>query len=542
MISETLQPEETVNADALQSARILFPHTQQGKVYLNHAGTAPMCTRVVEAITAHLHERSAGMIETSMTKDVAKIEECRRLVARLIHAESPDRIALMTNTSDPINVVAVGLKWKSGDRIVLHEAEFPANVWPYRALKSHGVEIDVIPQRDGHPTAERIAKAITPRTRLVALSAVQFLTGYRADLEAIGSLCRSRGILFVVDGIQAAGAVELDVQRMKIDALASGCQKWQLAPQGTGWLYITEELQQRIQPAFVGWLAVEDPWDFFNSTQPLASSARMFEGGTRNIPGLYGLAAALEVLLSFGATQIERRILNLTRMLLDGLSQIPGVQAITPDADHERAGILTIELPPSTNAKLVFRTLLKQNITVAVREGKLRYAPHFYNTAQEMTFAIEATREALHHSSSTHGGNMFNPIDMVSDMKKGPTILLIDDNEDFREALKHLLLSHGYRVCEAGNGEHALEMMHVEAPDLAIVDLDMPKMNGIEFSRRVKKDWPGFPILMVTAYSQFYSTKEVLAAGIDAFLQKPIDGDKLLEVIQQLPMPAKKEG
>lgn len=135
---------------------------------------------------------------------------------------------------------------------------------------------------------------------------------------------------------------------------------------------------------------------------------------------------------------------------------------------------------------------------------------------------------------------MLPPSNVSTDMKQGPTILLIDDNEDFREALKHLLVSHGYRICEAGNGEQALELMHVETPDLAIVDLDMPKMNGIEFSRRVKKDWPGFPILMVTAYSRFYSTKEVLAAGIDAFLQKPIDGDKLIEVINQLQIPAKR--
>lgn len=135
---------------------------------------------------------------------------------------------------------------------------------------------------------------------------------------------------------------------------------------------------------------------------------------------------------------------------------------------------------------------------------------------------------------------MVQPIGTTNDMKKGPTVLLVDDNEDFREALKHLLVSNGYRVCEAGNGEQAVELMHTEAPDLAIVDLDMPKMNGIEFSRRVKKDWPGFPILMVTAYSQFYSSKEVLAAGIDAFLQKPIDGDRLLEVIRQLPISARK--
>lgn len=113
-------------------------------------------------------------------------------------------------------------------------------------------------------------------------------------------------------------------------------------------------------------------------------------------------------------------------------------------------------------------------------------------------------------------------------------VLLIDDNEDFRMALKHLLVSNAYDVLEAGNGEQALEIMRLSLPDIAIVDLDMPKMNGIEFSRRVKKDWPQTPILMVTAYSQFYSSKEVIAAGIDAFLQKPIDGDVLVNVISQL--------
>lgn len=119
-------------------------------------------------------------------------------------------------------------------------------------------------------------------------------------------------------------------------------------------------------------------------------------------------------------------------------------------------------------------------------------------------------------------------------MKPELKILLIDDNEEFRVALKHLLASNKYDIIEAGNGEQALELMNTDLPDMAIVDLDMPKMNGIEFSRKAKKERPGFPIIMVTAYSQFYSSKEIIAAGIDAFLQKPIDGDKLVAVIQQL--------
>ncbi|MBX2989655.1 MAG: response regulator [Bacteroidetes bacterium] len=119
-------------------------------------------------------------------------------------------------------------------------------------------------------------------------------------------------------------------------------------------------------------------------------------------------------------------------------------------------------------------------------------------------------------------------------MKPELKILLIDDNEEFRVALKHLLASNKFDIIEAGNGEQALELMNTDVPDMAIVDLDMPKMNGIEFSRKAKKERPGFPIIMVTAYSQFYSSKEIIAAGIDAFLQKPIDGDTLVAVIQQL--------
>lgn len=393
---QQLQHDPTTD-ERVALARALFPHTTQRKVYLNHAGTAPMCTRVVDAMTAHLRERSAGLIETYMAQDVAKFDECRKLVQQLINAESPDRIALMMNTSDAINAISSGLSWKSGDRILLHEAEFPANVWPYLGLRRHGVEIDVIPQSKGHPTPQLIADSVTKQTRLIALSAVQFLSGYRAELEVIGSFCRSNGIIFVVDGIQAAGAIKLDVQRMKIDALASGCQKWQLGPQGTGWLYLTEELQQRLQPAFVGWLAVEDPWDFFNYHQRLATTARMFEGGTKNIPGLYGMAAALKVLLEFGLDNIESRIHTLTQILVEGLEGIDGLTLVTPQHFNERAGIVTVKLPPRIDAKSVFTFLLERNVAPALREGRLRYAPHFYNTKEELAIAIERTREALAH-------------------------------------------------------------------------------------------------------------------------------------------------
>ena len=243
-------------------------------------------------MTRYLHERSEGAIETYQA-DLPMVAECKKCIASLIHTEDPERIALSANTSDAINIIAAGIPWTSGDRILLNTSEFPANVWPYLNLQRYGVRIDFIQSPDGRITIDRILDRLTGRTRLLALSAVQFLSGYRADLETIGEICRSRGVIFAVDGIQAVGAVGIDVQKMKIDALAAGGQKWQMAPHGTGFLYLTDELQSIIQQKALGWLAVADPWDFYNYTQPLAPGARRYEGGSLVMPSLRGYHAAL---------------------------------------------------------------------------------------------------------------------------------------------------------------------------------------------------------------------------------------------------------
>jgi selenocysteine lyase/cysteine desulfurase len=378
----------------LAKARDLFPHTSQRKIYLNHAATAPLSTRVVNAMTASLRERSEGKLET-LDLDLPMVGECRKFVQKLMNAESPHRIAMLGNTTDAINIVAAGIPWKSGDRVLLSNIEFPANVWPYLNLKRLGVEIDIIQSADGKVTTELIVDGITPRTRLVALSAVQFLSGYRADMAAIGEICRNRGIIFAVDGIQAVGAVRVDVQQMKIDALAAGAQKWQMSPHGSGFLYLTEDLQSRIQQKSVGWLSVAEPWDFYNFDQPLASNARRYEGGTLNFPSLWGMHAALSMLLEYGTDDIEGHILSLTQQLIDGLNCIEGIRLFTPTESHERAGIVTVEFAENVDEKNVFASLAEQNITVALREKKLRFSPHFYNSPEEMAIVLEATKKLL---------------------------------------------------------------------------------------------------------------------------------------------------
>jgi selenocysteine lyase/cysteine desulfurase len=390
----TLSTSGLFDKSNLEGIRALFPHLRTGQIYLNHASLSPLSAPVVDAMAKFLRIRSDGTL-LSYDDDVKIETDCRNAVQSMIHAESKDRIALIGNTSDAINIVASGLPWQPGDRIILNDMEFPANVYPYHHLQDQGVIVDIIKCPDGKITPEMIERMITPRTRVVALSAVQFLSGYRADLAAIGALCRDRRIWFVVDGIQAVGAIQIDVQNMKIDGLAAGAQKWQMSVQGTGFLYVNEALQEAIHPQFVGWLGVQDAWNFYNYGQPLASTAKRYEGGTVNHLGFSGMAVSLALLLEQRIPAIENHIMALSRILTDELQSVDGVKIYSPTNDSERAGIVTIDLPTHVNATTVFKKLLAKNIVISLREGKLRYSPHFYNSAEEMLRAVDATKETI---------------------------------------------------------------------------------------------------------------------------------------------------
>lgn len=383
--------------DTLKAARELFPYTASGRIYLNHAGTSPLSTRVIRAMDQHLHERSAGILETYQG-DLEIVRKLRSSLSTLINAEGPERISLQASTSDSINLVAAGLAWKSGDRILLNDLEFPANVYPYLNLRRFGVELDFMESRDGMVTPEMIEDALSPRTRLLALSAVQFLSGHRADLRAIGSLCRSRGVVFAVDAIQAVGAVKIDVRHMQIDALSAGAQKWQMGPHGTGFLYLTKELQSRIHQQYLGWLSVQDPWEFRNLEQPLAESARRYEGGSLNFPGIHGYHASVTTLLDFGLPGIEDHLLDLTTILYTQLTGLQRVKLITPENRLARAGIVSIQLPSGIDGKHFLLKMEQEGITPALREGKIRFSPHFYNTPDEMERTVQATARCLLNS------------------------------------------------------------------------------------------------------------------------------------------------
>lgn len=382
-------------ACASEALRALFPHTAQGKIYIDHASIGPLSVKVRGAIDAHLQNRSEGDVNTFF-RDLELARECRSLVSQLINTESPERIAFVMNTSDALNIIPAGLSWQTGDRIVLNDQEFPSNVYPYLNVRRFGVDVEIMPTHDGEVTPEMVEKAIVRsggRVKLVSLSAVQFLSGYRPDLATIGAICRRHGVIFVVDAIQAAGAVPIDVQAMCIDALACGGQKWLMATTGIAFLYLTEELQSRIEQATMGWISVAKPWDFFKYDQPLNKSAVRYENGTLNFPGIIGLGASLKTLLEIDPRRTEQHLSVLTEYLIAELPTLDVFEEISTFPSAQRAGIVSGRLRDASRGERMLAELAERRITVSWREGRLRFAPHCYNTIDEMHSVIESLRE-----------------------------------------------------------------------------------------------------------------------------------------------------
>ncbi|MHB8580249.1 MAG: aminotransferase class V-fold PLP-dependent enzyme [Ignavibacteriaceae bacterium] len=376
-----------MNIDAVRAE---FPYLNSGKIYFNHASTGPMSKRVLKTIEKVLYEKSETNIDDYLGLQ-AVIKESKNYLASMINT-SADRIAFVDNTSTGINIIAQSVKWKKGDRVLLNDLEFPANVYPYLNLKEEGVEIDFVKSHDGIVSAEDVIENIKPATRLVSISYVQFLTGYRVDLEKIGKVCKERGIIFSVDAIQGLGALKLDVKKCNVDFLSSGSQKWMLGLQGLGIIYISEELQQNVEPKFIGWLSVEDAWNLLHYDLKLKKSADCFQGGTLNSIGIYALNASLKFFKEFGYDKIEELVLKNSEYLIKQLQTI-GLSPVLENCSKENlSGIVSFK---HKDSQIVYDELIAQNIHCAVREGYVRFSPHFYNIKEEIDKVTEVLRNRI---------------------------------------------------------------------------------------------------------------------------------------------------
>ena len=354
--------------------------------FLNHAAVSPISKPARDMMSAFLDD----LCENAMANRKRwheQIRKARQLAADLLHSSAKE-IAFVKNTSEGVSMVANGLNLSPGDNVVTTDIEYPANIYPWMRLSNHGVSLKLAPNRNGRVPFEDIAGAVDDNTKVIALSSVEFSTGFRHDLRRIGEFCRERGIFFFVDGIQSVGALELDVKECSISALSADSHKWLLGPEGAGILFVDENVLDRVEPTEVGWLTVENPDEYLDYRFLPKKDAGKFECGTLNMAGICGMAASIEALLKVGIPNIEKQIMQLTDRLCEGL-QRKGYEIYSSRREGEKSGIVLFS-SRDHSAEDLWRLLLERRIITSVRYGRVRVSPHFYNTSEQINEVIES--------------------------------------------------------------------------------------------------------------------------------------------------------
>lgn len=373
----------------MEHYRKLFPVTDKW-VYLNHAANSPEPLPVLEAMQQYLSACSTmgTVTEESWT---SRPTEVRESMAALFGC-NVDEVAFVSNVSHAANLVASGLEWHPGDNVVVAKDQFPANIYPWRFLEKRGVEVRYAPWQQSN-LAEAVAAMVDKRTRVVAVSWVEFFSGHRHDLATLGRLCRQQDIFLFVDAIQGLGMMAMDVKEMGIDGAAVGGHKWLLGPEGQGAMYISSRWLERLNPPYFSWRSIKDFMNFDNPSPRLRDSAARFEGGTPNFPGIIGLGAGVGLLQQAGLAQVEEKVQALCSRLLAGLGELD-VDILTPLDPAQRAGIVSF-VPRTKPAGELVADLLEQSIVTCARKNGLRISPHFYNTEEEIDQVLSSLENLL---------------------------------------------------------------------------------------------------------------------------------------------------
>jgi len=367
--------------------RTLFPITGRA-LYFNHAAVSPppvTSIRAVESQLKDVHENGS----INFRDWIATKEQARELLANLLGAR-PEQVAFVRNTSDALSSVANGLTWRTGDNIVTFSREFPSNIYPWlRVRDAYGVEVRMCEERGGKIDFAELSRLINHNTSVVAISHVQYASGFRMDLERLGRLARQHDALFVVDAIQALGVVPTDVDAEFIDVAAGAGHKWLLSPEGVGYLYLSDRARERIQPTLVGWISVPNPDDYFNFEQGWNRGALAWETGTGPTALIHGFKASLELLTRFGVQNAADYLEELTDDLCERL-RAKRYEVVSSRAPGEKSQIVCIRPPEGLSAMALYHQLNAKQIVTAPRAGRLRIAPHFYNTHAEVVTFVEA--------------------------------------------------------------------------------------------------------------------------------------------------------
>ena len=369
----------------MESVREQFPVTKN-KVFLNHAAESPLPKPVADAVHKYVEEFS-NFGESSIELE----DRGKSLFAKLINAK-PEELAIVENTSMGLNIAANLLRYPPGSKIVTTDMEYPSVVYPW-LRKSLPVKVHYVKNVNGKILLEDVEKAVDDNTVVVVVSHVEYFNGFRNDLGAISEIAHEHGAYVIVDAIQSAGAVKIDVKKDDVDFLTCACYKWLLGPPGAGYLYVKRELVEKFEPPLVGWLSVKpevfetiDFWDIWSLK--LSETASRFEVGTPSFISIAGIIKALKMFLDFGMENVERRILKLTDYLIETVKDL-GLKLQTPEEKQYRSGIVNFKI---SNPKELAEKLNGKNIVVSARSHGIRVSPHFYNVEEEIDTLMEEVK------------------------------------------------------------------------------------------------------------------------------------------------------
>ena len=349
--------------------------------YLNHAAVSPLPRRVAGAMKQFADDACEyGSIHYD--EWLQAYEDVRAAAARLTGGHR-DEIAIVKNTSEGICTVAGGFEWRSGDKVVAFREEFPANYFPWKRLEAKGVVVEWLSIAD---PLERVREA-SRGARLLAISFVQYLSGLRADLKAIGEICRENGCFFFVDAIQGLGAFPLDVEEAHIDALAADGHKWLLGAEGCGILYVRREWQDRIEPIEFGWTNPARFADYASRDMTLRADAGRYECGTLNTISCFGLRAALQLILELGPGSIGPLIQARAEELAAGAKE-KGYEVLGDHSGERGSGIVTVR-HPAQDCRAIVHDLKDKGIIAAPRQGWIRFSPHFYISPEAIQRVVQ---------------------------------------------------------------------------------------------------------------------------------------------------------
>ncbi|MCG8479678.1 MAG: aminotransferase class V-fold PLP-dependent enzyme [Spirochaetales bacterium] len=348
----------------------------EGTTYLDHAALSPIPRCVREAVGA-FHEYRARY-GADFPAWWQKIDEVRHLIAAKIGA-GDDEIVFTANASMGINLAAAAIPFNTGDNVVITDAEFPSNVYPWMNLRHRGVEVRFVRGTASGFTPEDFDACIDGRTRAVSVSWVTAGTGERLDIARIGRLCRRRGVYFVVDAMQGMGVFPLDLRRVPADFVVSGFFKWMFGPDGIAFAYINRAIRDALRSPYAGWAGMRDRFRYTEYAFRPADGARRFETGNMNFSAAYGVASALDMAAGM-ETAITERIVALTAYLRKGLAAMPHVRLLSV-GDTEKLSGITLFTTPHDDA--LFARLAEEGVVVSHRNG-IRVSPHFYNTAHQI--------------------------------------------------------------------------------------------------------------------------------------------------------------